>query len=69
MTNKVFYELKRIVANESEVAVELTEADVDTIYLALEDYYSNLQYNELEVNELEQLEGEVSTLLYKLGAV
>ena len=69
MTSKVFYELKRIVANESELAVELTEADVDTIYLALEDYYSNLQYNELEVNELEQLEGEVSTLLYKLGAV
>lgn len=65
----VTYKLVRIEANQPEKTVELSSTDLDYIYLGLEDYYSNIQYNDLDTDVEEKIESEVSQLLYKLGDI
>ena len=71
LQENIKYELRKTFTDEKgEVqvtSVELEEHEVDHLLFGMEDYYDNLQYNELEPDTLKKWESEVSGILFKMG--
>ena len=63
------YILQTVVDGKVVNSTQFEEFELDHILFGMEDYYANLQYNELEPDTLEQWEGEVSGILGKIGAL
>ena len=71
LQKNIKYELRKTFTDEKGqvqvTSVELEEHEVDHMLFGMEDYYANLQYNELEPDTLDQWESEVSGILFKMG--
>ena len=63
------YILQTVVDGKVVNSTQFEEFELDHILFGMEDYYANLQYNELEPDTLEQWEGEVSGILGKIGSL
>ena len=64
----IMYKLVKIEANQPEKVVELTEGEVDMLYLGLEDYGSCVM-DESSAYYDEQIESEYSGLMFKMGTI
>ena len=64
----VTYKLIRIEANQPERMVELTEGELDLLYLGLEDYGSCVMDESSQYYSAE-IEAEYSGLIFKLGDI
>jgi len=46
--------------------LNFTDNQVNTIFIALEELYDNLEYNELDNDELENQRNEISSIIGKI---
>ena len=71
LQENIKYELRKTFVDEKGeiqvTSVELKDFELDHMLFGMEDYYANLQYNELEPKTLDQWESEVSSILWKMG--
>ena len=63
----ISYYLVKEVDGKAVNKTELKDFELDHMLFGMEDYYANLQYNELEPDTLDQWESEVSGILFKMG--